>query len=101
MSMICVGTWLLIFCVYQVADLSEIWLALFTGFISLLLLLTSVQDTIEVGPLDVTQTAQLDANRDRYHHGALTKVNPFFLLSTFLISFLGGSRPIVSREANL
>jgi hypothetical protein len=75
-STLCLVSWLVVFGIYQIANLSEIWLAFFTGFLSLLLLLASVQDTLEVGPLDDIQTAQLDANRDRYHHGALTNVSP-------------------------
>jgi hypothetical protein len=56
------------------ANLSEAWLAIFTGFISLPFLLTSVQDIVEVGPLFIPNPvdSQFDVHRDRLHHGALT-----------------------------
>lgn len=66
-------SWLCIFTIYKIANLSEIWLAVFTGFSSLPFLLTTMQDTIEVGPLEShkLETSQLDIAK----HGTLTKVN--------------------------
>lgn len=84
-STLCIIFWLFIFAIYHVANLSETWLAIFTGFTALPFLLTLMQDTMEVGPFEFQK---LDSTKlDLVKQGSLTLVSLFLHI---VIKHIGG-----------
>lgn len=75
--------WFQIFGIYSFLNLSEVWIAFFTSAISIPLLMSLLQDTVEIGPFETSKDSYTQLNYNHKHHGTLNEVFFFFLLSSF------------------